>query len=127
MQPSGVPGSGLDSSAAVNGTAGAVKLQPWDIPSNRPLGPEDSIARTEGSTAQAKLLPSPACYLYSMHCSCTIPAPPQHCAIAVMEGSRAEHKGRVNIVDSLCLAGRPSRNVGLRAHRIWQCRVRGVL
>ena len=106
MQPSGVPGTGLDSSAAVNGTAGAVNLQPWDIPSNRPLGPEDSIARTEGSTAQAKLLTSPACCLYSMHWSCTIPAPSQHCAIAVMERRCFEHKERVNIVHSLCLAGR---------------------
>ena len=52
LQPSAVPTNTSSFSAAVNGT---VTKEPWDVPSNRPLYPGDSLATTEKLSALVNL------------------------------------------------------------------------
>ena len=64
LQPAAVPASGPDASAIANGTASAALQQPWDIPSNRPLGPSDSLATVEKGGAQ--VMSHLSCCLWTM-------------------------------------------------------------
>ncbi len=66
LQPAAVPASGPAASAIANGTVSAALQQPWDIPSNRPLGPSDSLASVEKGGAKV-MSPLTCCLWLGMH------------------------------------------------------------
>lgn len=58
VQPAAVPASGP--------AAAGARPQPWDIPSNRPLGPSDSLASIERTGAQVSVPPRSLWCLYTL-------------------------------------------------------------